>query len=239
MTPVIRNTKTVRQLLLNGQVQGASYLKPDASVVCAGLTGPGPVPACRYMLGWLLAGLHNPEGSGLMIGLGSGAGAIGLLYSFPDIDLTIIEISPEVVKTAVEAFPLLQFYMDMGRLDIRVQDAKDLVVDTKFDFGCCDAYTGEDALVKAVVEPCIKASKQFWCNTIATRTTAGSIASNLTGQFLATKIPESFADVMLANWIVTDAELDWEKIDSYVPYSDLNIDEVEDDWIELTAKNYV
>lgn len=239
MIPVIRNTSKTRQLLISGQVQGASFLKPDASVVCAGLEGPGPVPACRYMLGWILAGLHNPEGSGLMIGLGSGAGAIGLLYEFPDIDLTVIDISADVVKTAVAAFPLLQFYMDTGRLDIRVEDATKLSVTDKWDFGCCDAYTGADKLVSAVVEPCRAATSQFWCNTIATLEPARTVIEEPTAVLGASGVPAEFAEDVLANWIVTDADIDWKLVDNFTPFADLGVEEVEDWWKDLTRVNYV
>jgi len=143
------DTPDRRALSCRGEVQGAAFLEPSAQFVSADHEGPGPVSACAYALGWLLAGLCKPEGSGLMIGLGSGAGVVQLLDNFPGIDLTVIEIDPIMVEAAVTGFPLLDYFANQGRLRVVIQDAAEFTCRTTdhWDFGFADAYTGENNLV--------------------------------------------------------------------------------------------
>lgn len=140
-----------RLLLLNGQTQGGSLLQPPAASVDPRLPSdaPGPLSSSAYTLGWVLAGLQNRYGSGVMIGLGSGAGVNELLYCCPDVDLTVIEIDPVMVDMALRGFPLLGYYLDRGRLDIKVASAEKYLREHNdvWDFGCADGYTGEQDLV--------------------------------------------------------------------------------------------
>ena len=136
-----------RMLTIGHQVQGAAYLSPAGP---DGMT-PGPVASSLYMTGWLLAGAMNPNGSGLMLGLGSGCGAVALLNSCPGVDLTVVEIDPAIVEAAHQGFPLLDYYQDQGRLHIVTSDAtayahEALERHDHFDFACLDAYQGTNAL---------------------------------------------------------------------------------------------
>lgn len=146
----LRDTAQTRELLINGQVQGGAYLEPSAASVDSNLpdAAPGPMSSSAYSLGWFFGPLQYPNGSGIMVGLGSGAGAIQLLYNFPEIDLTVIEIDPAVVDMACQGFPLIEYYLNKGRLNIQLADAEKFLAtrpDT-WDFACADAFTGEQGL---------------------------------------------------------------------------------------------
>lgn len=133
-----------RMLSIGHQVQGSCYHQP------AGPEGivPGPVAASTYMLGWLLAGASNPNSSGLMIGLGSGCGAVALLNSCPGVDLTVVEIDPAIVEMAHQGFPLLDYYQDQGRLQIVTDDATAYLAQADqrdtWDLCLADAYCGSN-----------------------------------------------------------------------------------------------
>jgi SAM-dependent methyltransferase len=127
----------VQMLMVGDNNQGACYLD-DAGQ-------PGPIPQSTYMAGWLIAGAQHPTGDVLMIGLGSGTGAVALLDQFPSINVTVVEIDPAVVATASEHFPLLNKYQDEGRLHIVTSDASEHLVEAMqrgdhWDFACLDAY---------------------------------------------------------------------------------------------------
>lgn len=140
-----------RCLLLRGQVQGGSLLEPPAADVDPALPvdAPGPCAESPYTLGWLLAGIEKPNGSGVMVGLGSGAGAVQLIHNFPQIDLTIVEIDPVIVQVALDTYPLLEFYMDRGRIQIEIGDACQYLAGRYevWDYGFADGYTGSTKLV--------------------------------------------------------------------------------------------
>ncbi len=140
-----------RQLLLNSQVQGASFMNPPSTWIDpTGPAGPGPISACAYALGWLLAGYQNPQASMIMVGLGSGAGAVQLLACCPDVDLTVIEICPEVIQLAEEHFPLINFYANQGRLNIVQGDAAEFFEhEQRWAIGLADAYTGKSNQIEA------------------------------------------------------------------------------------------
>ncbi len=140
-----------RCVALNGQVQGGALLEPPAVDVDPRLPAdaPGPCAESPYTLGWLLAGLEKSNGSGLMVGLGSGAGAVQLIHNFPQIDLTVVEIDPVMVQVALDTYPLIEFYMDRGRLQIEIGDARDYLAGRYevWDYGFADGYTGDPDLV--------------------------------------------------------------------------------------------
>jgi len=243
--PQIHDTPDTRQLILGGQVQGASYFNPTAAAVVPDLIGPGPIPACRYMAGWLAAGVLDPFASAVMVGLGSGAGAIAYLHE-THADLTVVEIDPEIVKLAESGFPLLVHYQDLGRLNIIIGKAEDVLGEEVFDVGMCDAYTGNNALVDAVLAPTLRSCKTFWCNYISTYADkaqrdllnemdlAGTPATAL---LAASGLSHGIAMSMLSNWIVTNAELDWEKLDNYKPFESYDTDSAE--WIQQAYKDVI
>ncbi len=132
-----------RMLYIGHQVQGACYLLPAGE----GNIRPGPVASSNYMSGFLVAGQASPNASALMIGLGSGCGIIALLANFPGMDITVIEIDPEVVELATKYFPLLDHYQDSGRLQIVTGDAVECMQEMHtrgdhFELGFSDAYSG-------------------------------------------------------------------------------------------------
>lgn len=163
----VRDQQGMRSLLLNGQIQGSAYLDPGADILIPGVDGPGPVCASRYMLAWLMAACDYPDGSGVMVGLGSGAGPISLLYN-GNADLTVVEIDPEMVEAAEKAFPLLEFYQNQGRLRIVVADAGDYLSNCvhQFDFGCADGYTGDNQIVDHYMPDLIDRSNTLYINCI-------------------------------------------------------------------------
>jgi hypothetical protein len=137
---------TTRSLLIGSQIQGEVWLDPKVAPV---EDGPGPVFYSPYVAGWLMSGVTNPDGSGLMVGLGAGVGIVTLLHNFPSMDLTCVEIDPMVVELANRWFPLLSHYQDQGRLTIVTQDITRYLIqaiteEDHWDFGLLDAYTGDN-----------------------------------------------------------------------------------------------
>jgi hypothetical protein len=190
-----------------------------------------------------------------MIGLGSGAGAVALLHQFPKIDLTLVEIDPEVIKLAREGFPLIQYYEDQGRLNLIQADAGNYLdkVDDTWDFGLCDAYTGENSLVHKVVVPTIKRVDRFWANVIDYGFTdemdelLGLVNQHskygpVTGQFNASGTQAVLVGLVLQNWIITNCALDLEKLDQYTPFEEFEGDGAEfvrGAYVDLFATNHL
>ncbi len=165
---VIDSDDDKRFLLLNGQIQGAGFLQPDGTAVSPFMKNAGPlVPASSYMYGWLLAGAMHPSASAVMVGLGSGMGAIGLLHN-SSMDLTVIEIDQVMVDVARQSFPLLQHYEMEGRLNIVTADAKDYLEQSDtFDVGFADAYDGQSYNIKNSYVPLLlEKSRHFYANVI-------------------------------------------------------------------------
>lgn len=164
----VQDFGSTRELRINGQVQGACFKQPAARLFGLASDGPGAVPVSRYMAGWMLAGIDNQAGSGVMVGLGSGTGPCALLANFPNIDLTVVEIDPVIVKAAVQFFPLLGHYMDQGRLSIVTSDALSWLVkcQDEFDFACADGYTGENKVVSDYMPRLIELSQRIYVNCI-------------------------------------------------------------------------
>jgi len=222
-----------RRLSINEQVQGRAFMSPSAAVVDVTLRGPGPVAQSSYTYGWLLAGVHKPFGSGVMIGLGSGIGAVQLLYNFPKIDLTIIEIDPVMIEAALAWFPLLQHYIDKGRLNIICGDANRelLTLGSEFDFGFCDAYTGAnyDHVSDYFNLLACKCSSLF-LNIIDT--SQGSVILKTLKYFQGIGCPMKYVmkaqppqyanyDMIQGNWIMTSASLSMPDLDSFIPHAAL------------------
>ncbi len=120
----IIDTPLVRRMVIGDTVQGACCHDPDANAILGNAPpGPGPVIEASYQLAWLLAGLGNPGGKGLMMGLGCGSGAIGLLHHFRKLKLDVIESDPVVVELANRYFPLVRHYQEQQRLRLFIADA--------------------------------------------------------------------------------------------------------------------
>ncbi len=118
------DTADARRFTIGGVLQGASLLRPSAADVDPTLPpGPGPVIETRYQLGWFLPGQRHPSGRTLMLGLGGGCGAVGLLHEFPDLALDAVDADPAMVRMAREFHPLIPYYERQGRLRLTVADA--------------------------------------------------------------------------------------------------------------------
>ena len=233
----LRDSLCSRELLINGQVQGGAYLDPAADSIWPELSdaAPGPISTAAYANGWLLAGLDHPVSSGLMIGLGSGCGAIQLLANFPGVDLTIVEIDPVVVQTALEGFPLLGYYMDRGMLDIRIADASDFLAEghDRWDFGLADAYTGEAELVADHLPDLIRRASDLYLNVIDRFDGPSMRAIGKCLQAAGKPACEVFKSVppgllhclrdygCRSNWILTTRPVQWGKAARFQPFADL------------------
>ena len=77
----------------------------------------------QAMLGFLL--FNNPPGNALMIGLGGGSLAKFLYHHFEQMQLTAVEINPEVIKAAYHFFNLPA---DPQRLQVIQADAVEYIV---------------------------------------------------------------------------------------------------------------
>lgn len=143
------DTADSRRFTIRGVLQGASLLDPPASSVDPALPlGPGPVIETRYQLAWFMAAQRCPEGRGLMLGLGGGCGAVGLLHQFPAMQVDAVEADPAMLAMAREFHPLVSHYEKTGRLRLHVADAADYLdqAGTAFDFAIADLAVDGDSL---------------------------------------------------------------------------------------------
>ena len=155
---------------INDQCEGGSELHPPAAIIDPELPddAPGPIPSSRYMLGWLLAGQDHPRGTGVMVGLGSGGGAVQLLAAFPETDLTIVEIDPAMVRAARASYPLIEYYENKGRLQIITEDAERYFKYSPdlWDFSLVDGYTGKSHLVHSYLPDVCSRCSDIYANVI-------------------------------------------------------------------------
>jgi len=229
----IVDAEDARYLLLSGQIQGGSFHHPSAQSTVPGLRGVGAVAASSYMAGWLLAGAMHPAASVVCVGLGSGAGIIQLLACCPSVDVTVVEIDPVMVEVARKAFPLLQYYEMVGRLNIATADAKDyLDSEDMFDVGLADAYDGTSYNIKDSYMPALfSRCKHVYANVIDAIT--GQSTRHLLE--LAHKFdkpikyrlhatvdqPIESAQYQPANWIMTTDNLNPLLLDQLHPFNEL------------------
>ena len=163
------DTADARRFTIGGVLQGASLLLPPAASVDPSLPpGPGPVIETRYQLAWLLAGQRHPEGRGLMLGVGGGCGAVGLLHQFPGISIDAVDADPAMVEMAREFHPLLARYERLGRLRLHVATAEDFLEDARTDYGfaIADLVVNADQASQVpaleLVEGLVTASPEIW-----------------------------------------------------------------------------
>ncbi len=142
----------LRALYIEDQCQGAVHLHADDEG-----PRPGPMAYSAFTTGWLLAGCRHPEGRGLMLGLGSGAGAVALLHNFPGVHLRVVEIDGRLIEVAVEHFPRLARLVRQGRLELVHADAREEVRPTAgastYDFALLDVFTGTPELPPLLADP--------------------------------------------------------------------------------------
>jgi len=229
----VRDTAYARELLIDDQVQGGSFLEPSAATIDSSLVGPGPIATSAYQAGWFLAGADYPQGEGIMIGLGSGSGAIQLLYNFPGIILTVIEIDPVLVQLARNSFPLIGYYEDQGRLLVIEQDANVFLANPgrTWEFGLADAYNGEDQLVDTYIPTLAKAVENLYINVIdyyngpGFRNIFGALADTTQSiKQIFKAIPctsQNWPFHATSNWIFTTT-VGSEARDQFIPFQDLD-----------------
>ncbi len=143
------DTADARRFTIRGVLQGASLLVPSAGDIDRSLAaGPGPVVETRYQLAWFLAGQRHPQGRGLMLGLGGGCGAVGLLHEFPQMRLDAVDVDPVMAAMAREFHPLVGAFERDGRLRIHVATALDFLTSCErtYDFVIVDLVVDGDSL---------------------------------------------------------------------------------------------
>lgn len=153
------DTADARRFTIGGVLQGASLLVPGASSVESALSeGPGPVMETRYQLAWLLAGQRHPAGRGLMLGLGGGCGAVGLLHEFPRLALDAVEVDPAMAAMAREFHPLVGLYERRLRLRLYVSEALEHLRRSRgsYDFVIADLQVDADSLAAVDALPLIR-----------------------------------------------------------------------------------
>ena len=163
------DTADARRFTIRGVLQGASLLDPSASIVDPALpAGPGPVIETRYQLAWFLAAQRHPTGRGVMLGLGGGCGAVGILHQFPAMRIDAVEADPAMAAMAREFHPLVSHYEKTGRLRLHVADAPDYLDQTgsAFDFAIADLAVDGDSLGFLDSAPLIQAvagaAREVW-----------------------------------------------------------------------------
>jgi hypothetical protein len=70
------------------------------------------------------------------------------LACFPELKITVVEVDPVAIQLCLTFFPLVQHYVDIGRLEIIEADANTFVQtsDRTFDFVRFDVYSGRSEL---------------------------------------------------------------------------------------------
>ncbi len=154
------DTAEARRFSIRGVLQGASLLVPSAASVDPSLgNGPGPVIETRYQLAWFLAGQRHPSGRGLMLGLGGGTGAVGLLDQFPDLRMDAVEADPAMAAMAREFHPLVGHFERLGRLGVHVAEAGDFLERSgeQYDFAIVDVTVDADSVARTDPGPLVGA----------------------------------------------------------------------------------
>lgn len=125
-------------LKINEQIEGQVFSDQQ------GL--PGRISASRYLYGFIIPAWHFPKSEMLMLGLGSGAGAVMLLSLFPELKLKIVEIDPVIIDLSRTHFPLISFYEKQNRLTIIKQEAASYLqtCHEQFSFILLDLFTGNE-----------------------------------------------------------------------------------------------
>lgn len=145
----ILDNQETRSLCIDDQVQGrvfkqpnSQYWEPDCRL------GPGALSDNMFAAGVLLLGYRVRRGTGLVLGLGCGAGIAMNLACFPDLKITVVEVDPVAIRLCLTFFPLMQHYVDIGRLEIIEADANTFLQtsDRTFDFVRFDVYSGRSEL---------------------------------------------------------------------------------------------
>jgi hypothetical protein len=179
-------------------------------------------------MAWLAAGVDQQNGNVLMLGLGSGAGAVALLHQFPGLCLTVVDVDVAVIAAARTGWPLLTHYEKEGRLNLVESCAWRFLEETEdvWDMALIDIYRGENFGLhdKKLLELCCEKSAKLWCNHIGTMDSLKvpmqaleSAGKPITHLFSADDAPWSGRP---ENIIFTTATLHVGAVGSFIPFSE-------------------
>ncbi|GHF22352.1 hypothetical protein GCM10017044_15630 [Kordiimonas sediminis] len=159
-----------------GRLQSAVFLSPTTSQMDSTrppIKGPGPIGACTYTAGWLIAALSHPKGRGLMLGLGGAEGAISLLSNFPELTLDVIEIDNDLIEVVGRHYPLYRHYENLGRLSVFCACADTWLQQTsnQYDFVIFDIDDGRAEINPLLTNPrflknLFHSANEHWFNLI-------------------------------------------------------------------------
>jgi len=251
-TILVSDTDKSRRLYINGELQGGAFLSPGADTVDPSLIGPGPVSEAKYALGWLVAGFMHPTSEMVMVGLGAGTGAVQLLENFPQVVLTVVEIDPQIVDSAFKSFPLLDYFSDLGRLQVITADAAEFFTqrDWRWEVGMADAYTGKSYDLETSYFPQMCAAcDKLYVNAIDTFAGERFVAiAHLMGKnghlpkffFQPNQLDDSgtINTTAVSNWVMTDDALDLQRLLQWVPfprYTEGEVDDTRQFWKQMIA----
>ena len=235
------DTQKSRKLIVGAMVQGGCFLEPSAtSIYSDAPSGPGPVFELGYQVAWLAAGRRHPEGYGLMLGLGCGAGVVALLHHFPGLHVDAVEIDPMMASLAREYFPLVRYFERQGRLGIIVEDAMGFLTSTSrtYDFVLADIATdsrqdGTPSSSSPFVERILAVTSEVWFNAISSLDFPA--LHRLLGRFdecdspvkmlMSTERISAWLPIR-RNWILSTADIDMDDLRALTPYPEVDGDNV-------------
>lgn len=153
----------VRLMKINNEIEGQVFLDDNGI--------PSAVAVSRYLYAFIIPAWHFFDKKGLMLGLGAGIGATMLLTLFPELSLTVVEVSPEVIQLAREYFPLVSLYETQGRLLIIESSAENYVQKSqeKYAFTLLDVFSGDEGNQHnlALLNSVLRISPYFMANIIS------------------------------------------------------------------------
>lgn len=158
-----------RLLMINKEVEGSVFLKPDSQYFDVCSPGPGAISASSYTYSFVIPAWHAQKGRALIYGLGAAAGVVMLLALFPDICLEVVEVDERLIEIVRRCFPLVSLYEKQGRLNIICDDAMHFIVNERYNFIIADIYQGDecyDLNLSLFVGLC-KQHKNVWVNLIS------------------------------------------------------------------------
>lgn len=211
-----------RRLFIDDQLQGGMYVHSGKLQ---------PLGENAYLYGWLIGGVHHPRSDAVMVGLGSSAGAITLLAEFPDMQLTVVEIDPTIIKAVESCFPFADEYIDQGRLQIVNADAQDFFErNESFDICFYDAYNGGESVADLPLAAACESCDSVYINVIDTLSGPHLKRCCDTLEKTGHQVGEIYRCQdgrgrfkTMANWVVSTDEPQWELLDSYEPLAESHI----------------
>ena len=225
-----------RSLMIGEQNQGGAYLSPDSRTFLAdAIEGPGALPESFYLSGWLAAACEAPQGNGLILGLGSGAGAVTLLQHFPELTLEVVEQDPAIIRLAEMYFPLTSAYRKLGRLKIIEAEAGTFLAknDRTYDFSLMDLYAGVDQfpprfLKLDFIKNLCRSSQSVWANLIGNlknpylrMALQAFVTAGHPMRYLSSAVSPNSWDQIQANWLASTADVDRDKVRHLLPFPEL------------------